>query len=258
MKFVRENTKETPILKETDVLVVGGGPAGLSAAIAAARAGAKTILIERYGCFGGVITQSMIGTIAWYRYAKTIDAGGLGTEFEQRAIEMGASFNVLGAALMDPAIADALEKEGLWVDGKPTYQVLDTEIFKFLADKMIEEAGVEPIFHCYVVDTLIEDNCITGVITESKAGRQAILAKRVIDAPGDADIAHLSGAPYSKAPKNELMEATVNFGCSGVDIMKFLGFLLQNRSKISDWEEGTGKEADAFTTYLIEPFNKAN
>ena len=258
MKFVTEKAKEIPILTETDVLVVGGGPAGLSAAIAAARAGAKTILIERYGCFGGVITQSMIGTIAWYRYAKTVDAGGIGTEFEQRAIDMGASFNVLGAALMDPTIADALEKEGLWVDGKPTYQVLDTEIFKFLADKLIEEAGVEPIFHCYVVDTIMEDNCITGVITESKAGRQAILAKRIIDATGDADIAHLAGAPYRKAPKEELMEATVNFGCSGVDIMKFLGFLLQNRSKISDWGEGTGKEADAFTTYLIEPFNKAN
>ena len=73
-------------MAETDVLVIGGGPGGLSAALAAAREGADTILVERYGCFGGVITQAMIGTIAWYRTKmETVDAGGIGVEFEQRA-----------------------------------------------------------------------------------------------------------------------------------------------------------------------------
>ena len=76
MKYIEEPPRKTPILAETDVLVLGGGPAGLSAALAAAREGVNTILVERYGCFEGVITQAMIGTIAWYRYANTVDAGG--------------------------------------------------------------------------------------------------------------------------------------------------------------------------------------
>jgi hypothetical protein len=258
MKIIEETARKTPVLDETEILVIGGGPAGLSAAIAAAREGADTILVDRYGCFGGVITQCMMGTISWYRYAATVEAGGLSLEFEKRAIDEGASFNVLGAALMDPQIAALLEKEGLWVEGQPTYQVIDPEYFKHLADKLISEAGVKPLLHCYAVDTILEDKTIKGVIVESKSGRQAILAKRVIDATGDADIAYLAGVPCQVAPKNELMETSVNFGCSGVDLERFFKYLLGNRSKLSDWGATTGKEENAFTTYLVEPFIKAN
>ena len=67
MKTIEEPSRSTPVMAETDVLVVGGGPAGLCAAIAAGREGVDAMLVERYGCFGGVITQTMIGTIAWYR-----------------------------------------------------------------------------------------------------------------------------------------------------------------------------------------------
>ena len=74
MDFIEEPEKKIPVIAATYVLVVGGGPAGISAALASSREGVKTMLIERYGCLGGVITQSMIGTIAWYRYAKTVDA----------------------------------------------------------------------------------------------------------------------------------------------------------------------------------------
>jgi glycine/D-amino acid oxidase-like deaminating enzyme len=86
MRSIEEPARSIPVMAETDVLVIGGGPGGLSAALASARIGAETMLVERYGCFGGVITQSMIGTIAWYRSnACTVDAGGIGVEFEQRA-----------------------------------------------------------------------------------------------------------------------------------------------------------------------------
>lgn len=222
-------------MAETDVLVIGGGPGGLSAALAAAREGVDTILVERYGCFGGVITQAMIGTIAWYRTKmETVDAGGIGVEFEQRAKEMGASRHLF------------------------FYEIIDTEVFKHIADRMVQEAGVVPLLHSFAVSAIMEGNTIRGVITESKSGRQAILAKRVIDASGDADVAHLAGVPYRLDPKDTLEPATVNFGCSGVDIPKFLGYTWSNTRSVADWGDASGeKEKDEFSTHLVEPFNKA-
>ena len=243
-------------MTETDVLVVGGGPAGLCAALAAAREGVDTVLVERYGCFGGVITQAIVGTIAWYRYAKTVDAGGIGVEFERRAKEMGSTINIIGN-IKNPEMVEVLEQEGLMVNGEPTYEVLETEMFKYVADTLTQEAEITPILHCSAVDVVMDGNTIKGVITESKSGRQAILAKRVIDATGDADIAYLAGAPFRKSPKNELMEVTVNFGCSGINIGKFLMYIYLNRGSIGDWGETSGKEEDTFSTYLVEPFNKA-
>ena len=254
MEFIEEPKRKIPILAETDVLIVGGGPAGISAALAAAREGSDTILVERYGCFGGVITQAMVGTIAWYRYAKTVDAGGIGLEFERRAKEKGVTINIIGNVKNKEMVA-TLEQEGLIADGEPTYEVLDTEKFKFLIDKMIQEAGVKPLLHCYVTNVIMDGEKLTGVITESKSGRQVIMAKRIIDATGDADIAFYASAPFRKNPKNELMEVTVNYGCSGINIGKFLMYVYLNPGKIGDW--GETQDEDAFSTYLVEPFNKA-
>jgi hypothetical protein len=235
MKHIEEPARRTPVMAETDVLVVGGGPAGLAAALGAARQGAKTLLMERYGCFGGVIAQSMVGTIAWYRTTEqTVDAGGIGVEFERRAKEINASLEV------------------------NRYQVLDTEVFKFIADQMVQEAGIVPLFHTQTVDVIMDGDTIRGVITESKSGRQAILAKRVIDATGDADVAQRAGAPFRIDPKEQLEGASVNFGCSGIDLEKFITYVLKNPSSIADWGDASGeKEAAEFSTYLVEPFNKA-
>ncbi len=138
-------------MAETDVLIVGGGPAGLSASIAAAREGVNTMLIERYGYFGGVITQAMIGTLAWYRYAKTVDAGGIGLEFEKLAKDMNGSINVFGN-IKNKEMIKTIEKEGLMVNGEPTYEILDTEMFKYIADKLVQDANITPILHCSAVD----------------------------------------------------------------------------------------------------------
>jgi hypothetical protein len=256
MRMIDEPSRKISVIAETEVLVVGGGPAGISAALGAARAGADVMIVERYGCFGGVITQAMIGTIAWYRYAQTVDAGGIGLEFEKRSKKMDATIDVLGN-IKNKEMVKTLEEEGLMIEGKSTYEVLDTELFKYVVDELIQEASIRPLLHCNVVQVIMEENIIKGVITESKSGRQAILAKRVIDATGDADIAYLAGAPFKNSPKNELMEVTVNFGCSGVNISKFLMYVYLNRNKIGDWGETSGKEEDAFTTYLVEPFKKA-
>jgi len=238
MKHIKELARTIPVMAETDVLVVGSGPGGLSAALAAAREGVDTMLVERYGCFGGNITQAMVGSIAWYRHEKTVEAGGIGVEFEHRAKEMGASQT-------DP------ESEG-------RSELLDADMFKYVADTLVQEAGIVPVLHCLTVGAIVEDGIIKGVVTESKSGRQAILAKRVIDATGDADIVHHAGAPYRKAPKNELMGATMSFGCSGVDVERFLEYVKQNPSRLSDWAaETTGKEDDLFSSFFVEPFIKA-
>ncbi|MBT3807561.1 MAG: FAD-dependent oxidoreductase [Desulfobacula sp.] len=236
MEHYVEPSKTIPVMAKTDVLVIGSGPAGLSAALASARAGASTMLVERYGCFGGNITLAMVGTISWYRREHTIDAGGIGVEFEMRAKKMGASHK-------DP--------EG---DG----EMLDTDMFKYVADVLIEEAGIIPLLHCMVTDVIMEGDTITGVITESKSGRQAIMAKQFIDATGDADLAFKTGAPFRKEPKESMMGTTTSFGCSGVDVDAFLSYVKGNPSTLGDWAlETTGKEDDMFSTFISEPFEKA-
>lgn len=236
MKQIEESSRMIPVMAETDVLVVGSGPGGLAAALAAAREGVDTMLVERYGCFGGNITQAMVESIAWYRHEGTVESEGIGVEFEKRARDMGGSRR---------------EPQSL-------SEALDADMFKYVADKMVEESNIAPILHCLAVEAVMEGEVIRGIITESKSGRQAILAKRVIDATGDADIACRAGAPYHMDPKEKLQGLTVSFGCSGVDRERFLEYVKEHPSSLKDWaKETTGKEDNLFSTYLSEPFKKA-
>lgn len=240
MKQIKEMPRVVPVMAETDVMVVGSGPAGLAAALGAAREGVKTMLVERYGCFGGVITQVGVEGIAWYRHEGTIDSEGVGIEFEKRAREIG----------------------GPRKEPQSQSEALDADVFKYVADKLVQEAGVIPLLHCLAVEAVMEGDTIKGIITESKSGRQAILAKRVVDATGDADIACLAGAPYHKMPKDEIMGVSVMFSCAGVKKERFLEYVKANPSTYGDWSKNwkmktTGKEDDLFSPYLIEPFNQA-
>ncbi len=240
MKTIPEARKETPVMAETDVLVVGSGPGGLAAAVSAAREGVETMLVERYGCFGGMISQVGVEGINWYRHEGTTDVEGIGIEFEQRAKAMGGTRPV--------PFSDV--------------EALDAELFKVVADQLVLEAGVQPLLHTYVVNTIMEGQTIKGVITESKSGRQAILARRVIDASGDADVAFRAGAPCIKTPKSQMMGVTVMFSCTGVDKRRFLDYVKANPTTFKDWGknwsiETTGKEDDLFSPYLQEPFDQA-
>ena len=136
MKTIHEIAREVPVIAETDVLVVGGGPSGLTAAIASARIGAKTMIVERYGCLGGVLTQVGVESFAWYRHKGTVDCEGIGREYERRAKEMGFTRP----------------------EPQSISEVIDTEGFKAVADQMIVEAGVTPLYHSWVVEAIKEGN----------------------------------------------------------------------------------------------------
>ena len=131
-----------------------------------------------------------------------------------------------------------------------------------VADTLVREAGVKSLLHCLAAAAIMDGETIGGIITESKSGRQAIVAQRVIDATGDADIVHLAGAPYWAAPPQERMGVTVLFSCSGVDKARFLAYQQQKTPKIGDWGrlwsmKTSGKEDEVPSPYLQEPFDRA-
>jgi hypothetical protein len=239
---IAEPARSVDVVHQTDVLVVGSGPGGLSAALAASRAGADTTLLDRYGCFGGNMTQVGVESIGWYRHEQTVEADGIGRELEERAAAMGSA---------NP------ESQSLSMG-------IDGERFKFVADILVAEAGISPMLHRLAVQPIVEDGAIRGVITESKSGREAVLAKRVVDATGDADMAARAGAPTRKTPREEMLAASVMFSMTGVSKRKFLDAVKADPQTYRDWAgnaewdiETTGKEDELFSPFLRKPFKQA-
>jgi len=203
--FISEPQRQTPVKAETEVLVIGGGTAGVSAAVAAARNGAEVILVERLGYLGGLATGGLIALLL------TLDdgrgrqvVGGLCQEITDRLQKRGAahfpSRSEWGSA--DEKLIAHNQQWGLvWGHGphRVRYSVAyDAEEFKFALNTMVEEAKARVLFHSYACDAIVDGDRITGVTFQSKAGRFAILAKTVIDASGDGDIFTSAGAPYEK------------------------------------------------------------
>jgi hypothetical protein len=173
---VLEPAREIPVVAQADVVVVGGGPAGVAAAVAAARAGASVILVERYNHLGGLWTGGLVlpllATHGTGRDGKRRQViAGLGGEMAQRLFAMKMAIHEI-----DP--------------------VVDPEAAKYVLEAMVKEAGVRVLYHCWAAGVVAKDGVLQAVLVESKSGRVALVPKIVIDCTGDGDVLAWAGEAF--------------------------------------------------------------
>ena len=184
---VEEPAREVPILLESDVLVVGGGPSGVAAALSAARLGMKTCLVERYNHLGGLWTGGLVLPLNCTH--------GLSQEAQRTQVIHGISGE----------ITDRLRRLNM-VRGAVN-PLVDPEACKYVLEKMMQEAGVTVVYHAWAAGAVMDGRTIRGIFAESKSGRRALLAKVVIDCTGDGDVFHWAGEKYLEARYAIGMEA---------------------------------------------------
>lgn len=206
---VIERGRETPVLGEYDIVVLGGGPAGILAAAAAGRTGRSTLLVERYGFLGGAATAAGVtnfcGLHANVHGEHKRVVHGFASEFIDRIDRLGG-----------------LNAPHLSLAGKITAQAYDTSAYKVAADEFLAASGVRLLFHAYGVGMARRsDREIDAVLIESKSGRHAIRARMFIDCSGDGDLSAWAGAPFEigDATGNMLYPST-HFRINGVDPVK--------------------------------------
>ena len=227
--FYREPGCDIPVYQDCDVLVVGGGPSGTAAALAAARAGADVVMLERYNHLGGLSTG---GLVIW------IDRM---TDWTGRQVIRGFADEVF----------DRMPKEGIagppreqWGSRDPAHAghwgmrtsafhgvvcwapTIDPERLKLLSQELLLEAGVRLVFHAWAAVPIVQDGAVTGVVFESKAGRQALMAKVVVDATGDGDMFARAGAGFDTDIEEGDVHHSANtsFMLGGVDMNVWLDF----------------------------------
>ena len=221
LSALREPARETPVRHETDVLVVGGGSAGVSAAVAAARAGADVLLVERYGYLGGLATGGLIILLL------TLDDGrgrqavaGLCQEATERLARRGAAYHPPRAewGSDDPALVERDRRWGLVWGGAPhrvRYSVAyDPAWLKLVFDEMLRESGARLLLHAWACEPIVQDGRIAALTFQGKDGRFAVRARVVIDASGDGDVFRAAGCAH----ESERVLPWMWFTVGGVDV----------------------------------------
>jgi glycine/D-amino acid oxidase-like deaminating enzyme len=196
MDWIVEPERKTPIIADADVLVCGGGIAGVAAAVCAARQGVRVLLLERYGFLGGLVTGGLVITTP--------------------PLDNGINRQI-GERLRRKNVYAPLQKPGAEMIALKMHAI-DPEVLKQELVAMLREAHVELLLHSLIVGVLVEEGAVKGVLIENKAGRHAVRAKMVVDATGDADVAAFAGAPFRVVKK----PITMMFNMAGVDIDRVL------------------------------------
>ncbi len=206
----------TPIAHQAQVVVCGGGTAGFVAALAAARAGARTLLLERNSLVGGTMINGAGPLHSFFNLFKAVPGAS------KRQLVRG-----LPQEIIDRLAASGFCRGHLEMDKGGDYDsvitIIDWEGFKDTAFTMLEEAGVDLLLNVQVAGVMKEGDRVTGVITEGKSGRQAIQAQVVVDATGDGDVAALAGADYVK--KHGTSSVGFPFGMARVDMRRLASYL---------------------------------
>lgn len=207
-----ESLPDLPILAETEVLVIGGGPAGVAAAETASRMGKDTWLIEKYGFCGGAAVAGLSGTICGM-YMATEDENA---QPEQVVFGFTERFR------------QELEKRGgvtpPQIYGKTFTVTHDPLVWREVADDLLEQAGVTTLFHTAVTGVIMDGDAFKGVVIESNAGQSIILSKQIIDASGDAAVVARAGMDYYFGDNGRIQNPTMFFRYAGVDMDKYLAY----------------------------------
>ncbi|MPS29893.1 FAD-dependent oxidoreductase [Pigmentiphaga sp.] len=205
-----QETLNTPVAGRYDVIVVGGGASGTVAAIAAARTGARTLLVERGGCLGGAATANLVAQWVAFFHGETRVVGGIPFELAERVQAAGGSDGfhryVMGEAAGTPFPLRVLP--------------FNPETVKWVLDGVVNEAGVDVLLHTAFARALVQDGSMAGVTVETVQGRLALLAPVVVDASGDALVCASAGVP-SQDDGGERQPCTLSFRLSNVDVARF-------------------------------------
>lgn len=239
---VTDPEARVPVVGKTDVLVVGGGSAGIAAAVAAARAGTRVTLVERNGYLGGMATGGLVILLADWSDEHTETVAGLAAETVQRLLAAGGE----GAAVEPPEEIRYRQDWELWWEWnrwgfedyysqqtpKPiTYAVnFDAEQLKYVAQEMVLEAGVDLRLYMPAARAIMDGERVRGVIFETREGRQAILADVVVDASGDGQVFATAGAPHTRGK----YMVTLAHRVGGVDVPRLMHWERYNRDEAAE------------------------
>jgi hypothetical protein len=221
----REIRLSAGVAEPVDVLVIGGGSAGIAAATAAARGGAKTALVERYGFLGGTSTAGMVGPFmtAYSADGRTQIVAGIFQEMIDRMAALGGA--------IDPSECEAGSIYSAFIEyGHAHVTPFHTEALKLAALEMTAGAGVRHRFHTWFLDVLKDGPRVTGAVVVDKSGPVVLPARILIDASADGDVSVKAGAPWTAGrPDGRMMPATMFFRIGGVDEERLTAWMDEHR-----------------------------